>query len=77
MAKCDLGFRFGNLKLKFDMLVEWNILVHNFVEMWYLCEVIALICFKILPNVISVKVGNFKLKFDMLMEWNAQVWMNY
>ena len=42
-GKCDLGFRFGSLKLKFDMLIEWNGLIDNVVEMYYLCEVIALI----------------------------------
>ena len=51
-GKCDLGFRFDSLKLKFDMLVEWNALIYNVVEMWYLCEIIALICFKIWVNAI-------------------------
>ena len=50
-AHYNLGFTFGNLKLKFDMFVEWNVLIYIFVELWYLCEVIALICFKILLNV--------------------------
>ena len=50
LGKCNLGFRFGNLKLKFDMVVEWNGLMDNVVEMWHLCDVIALICYKNLVN---------------------------
>ena len=51
-SKCDLGCRFGSLKLKFDMLIEWNGLIDNVVEMYYLCEVIALIHYKNLVNAI-------------------------
>ena len=51
-GKYDLGFRFGSLKLKFDMVAEWNDLIDNVVEMWYLCEVIDLIWLKILLNTI-------------------------
>ena len=51
-AQCDLGFSFDNVKLKFDTLVEWHALADNVVEIWYLCEVIALICLKILLNAI-------------------------
>ena len=51
-GKCDLGLRFDSLKLKFDMVVEWNGLIDNIVEMWYLCEVIVLIYYKILINAI-------------------------
>ena len=51
-GKCDLGFRFGSLKLKFDMLVEWNGLIDNVVKMCYLCEVIAQIRYKNLVNAI-------------------------
>jgi len=33
-------------------LVEWNVLIDNVVEMWYLCEVITLIWLEILLNII-------------------------
>ena len=51
-GKYDLGFRFGSLKLKFDKLMEWNGLIDNVVEMCYLCEVVALIHYKIGVNAI-------------------------
>ena len=51
-GKCDLGFRFGSLKLKFDILVEWNGFIDNVVEMCNVCEVIALIRYKNLVNAI-------------------------
>jgi len=51
-GKCDLGFRFGSLKLKYDMLVEWNASIDIVVEMCYLCEVIPLIRYKNLVNAI-------------------------
>ena len=51
-GKCDLGFRFGSLKLKFDILVEWNGFIDNVVEMCNLCEVIGLISYKNLLNAI-------------------------
>ena len=49
-AQCNLGFRFGDVKLKVDMLVEWDALVYNFVQMWCLYEVVAHICLKFSPN---------------------------
>ena len=52
LDKYDLGLRFGSLKFKFDMVVEWNGLIDNVVEMWYLCEVMALIRYKNLVNAI-------------------------
>ena len=52
ITQCNVGFRFGTVKLKFDMLMEWNILVYDFIEMSCLCEVVALICFKILLSII-------------------------
>jgi len=52
LGKYDLGFRFGSLKSKLDMAVEWNGLIDNVVEMWYLSEVIALIRYKNLVNTI-------------------------
>ena len=41
-----------SLKLKFHMLVEWNILINDIVEMSCLCEVIDLIWLEILLNAI-------------------------
>ena len=52
LGKCDLEFKFGSLKLKFDIVVEWNGLMQNVVEMWYLCEAITLIRYKNLINAI-------------------------
>ena len=34
-GKCDLGFRFADVNLKVDMLVEWDAFVYNFVQIWY------------------------------------------
>ena len=52
LGKWDLGFRFDSLKLKFDMVVKWNGLINNVVEMWYLCDFIGLIRYKNLVNTI-------------------------
>ena len=53
-AQCNLGFRFSDVNLKDDMLVDWNALVYNFVQMWFSYEVIDHICLKISPNAIYI-----------------------
>ena len=43
-AQCNLGFMFGDVNLKDNMLVDWDVLVYNFIQMWYSYEVVAHIC---------------------------------
>ena len=50
IGQCNLGFRFGDVNLNVDMLVDWDAIVYNFVQMWYSYEIVALICLKILHN---------------------------
>ena len=49
-AQYNLGFRFGDVNLKVNMLVDWDALVYYFVQMWCLYEVVAHICLKFLLN---------------------------
>ena len=49
-AQCNLEFRIDNVKLKVDMLVKWDALVYNFVQMWSSYEVVTLICLKVFSN---------------------------
>ena len=65
-GKWDLGFRFGSLKLKFDMLVEWNGLIDNVVEnalfVWgYCCNSLQ----EFGKCDLGLRFGSLKLKFHM------------
>ena len=49
-AQCNLGFRFGDVNLKVDMLMDWDALVYYFVQMWCSYEVVTHIYLKISPS---------------------------